>query len=108
MSFAPRRTRTALLMEKRKRRRKEKTGRRSVLLPTRALNRRLRYPGHSSFAGLSAPLVLRSRDARSQLRPSGRSAVREVSSRKMKTGRAGMAPVRNSLDKDKSNADHQG
>ncbi len=81
MSFAPRRTRTALLMEKRKRRR-ERTGRRSVLLPTLTLNRRLRYPGYSFFAGLSAPLVLRSRDARSQLRQSGRSAVREVSSRK--------------------------
>ena len=71
------------------------------------LNRRLRYPGHSFFAGLSVPLVLRSRDARSQLRQSGRSAVLEVSSRKMKTGRAGNAPVRNSLDKDKSHADHE-
>lgn len=40
----------------------------------------LRHPGHSSFAGLSAPLVRRSRDARSQVRQSGRSAVREVSS----------------------------
>jgi len=108
MSFALRRRRTALLMEKRKRKRRERTDRRSVLLPTRALNRRLRYPGHSFFAGLSAPLVLRSRDARSQLRQSGRSAVLEVSSRKMKTGRAGKAPVRNPLDKDKSHADHQG
>lgn len=46
-----------------------------VLLPTQLLNRHLRYPGHSFFAGLSAPLVLRGRDARSQLRQSGRSAV---------------------------------
>lgn len=86
----------------------QESARRSVLLPTRTLNRRLRYPGHSFFAGLSAPLVLHSRDARPQLRQSGRSAVLEVSSRKMKTGRAGKAPVRNSLDKDESHADHQG
>jgi hypothetical protein len=56
--------------------------RRSVLLPTQLLNRRLRDPSHLFFAGLSAPLVLRSRNARSQLRQSGRSAVLEVSSRK--------------------------
>jgi hypothetical protein len=86
----------------------QESGRRPVVLPTQLLNRHLRYPGHSFFAGLSAPLVLRSRDARSQLRQSGRSAVLEVSSRKMKTGRAGMAPVRNPLDKDKSHADHEG
>ena len=86
----------------------QESARRSVLLPTRTLNRRLRYPGHSFFAGLSAPLVLHSRDARPQLRQSGRSAVLEVSSRKMKTGRAGKAPVRNSLDKDISHADHEG
>jgi hypothetical protein len=60
----------------------EGTGRRSVLLPPLSLNRHLRHPGHSSFAGLLAPLVLRGRHARSQLRQSGRSAVREMSSRK--------------------------
>ncbi len=60
----------------------EGCGRRSVLLPTLSLNRRLRDPGRLSFAGLAAPLVLPSRDARPQLRQSGRSAVREVSSRK--------------------------
>lgn len=47
------------------------------------------HPGPSTGAGLSAPLVLRSRDARPQLRRSARPAVREVSSKKMKTGRTG-------------------
>ena len=40
------------------------------------------HPGNSSFAGPLAPLVLRRRDARRQLRRSGRPAVREVSSEK--------------------------
>lgn len=40
------------------------------------------HPGNSAFAGPSAPLVRRRRDARPQLRRSGRPAVREVSSEK--------------------------
>jgi ParB family chromosome partitioning protein len=60
----------------------EETGRRSVLPPTLTLNRRLPHPGNSSFAGPIAPLVLRRRDARPQLRRSGRPAVRKMSSEK--------------------------
>jgi hypothetical protein len=64
------------------------------LLPTLSLNSGLRHPGHLSCAGLLAPLVLHSRDARPQLRQSGRSAVREVSSRKDedRKGRQGAGP----------------
>jgi len=39
------------------------------------------HPGHSSFAGLSAPLVLCGSNARPQLHPAARSAVREMSSK---------------------------
>lgn len=51
------------------------------------------HRGHSSFAGLSAPLVLRGSNARPQLHPAARSAVREVSSKRMKT-REGQAEGR--------------
>ncbi len=51
------------------------TGRRSVGPETLALNRRLRHPGPSSFAGLIALLVQPGRDARPQLHRPARSAV---------------------------------
>ncbi len=81
--------------------------RRSVLLPMLSLNRRLRDPGRLSFRGLRAPLVLPSRDARSQC---GSTAARRSGRclRRNEDGRAGKVLVRNFPDKDKSHADHEG
>jgi len=54
----------------------------SPLPPPLTLNRCLRHPGRSSFAGLQAPLVVCGRDARQQLRRSVRPAVLRMSSEK--------------------------
>ncbi len=86
----------------------EGCGRRSVLLPPLSLNRRLRHPGRSSFAGLLAPLALRSRDARPQLPQSGRSAVREVSSRKDEDTKGWQGAGPELSRKERHHADHEG